>query len=170
MKLSTHLIAISCAWLACSQLIVQDSSTSTLHREALTSDPYPGFSVDLQERRLLKFEDGSEVWMSELEKLELKMRGERFFDMYVVPESYNGLLNIVSARRLPAYTATPMVPRKLSPVRGWYLTKCLLMLLSLVSYPPLQFNGTVRDVIKTLSTDGPRTNLEKFTEFNTRCM
>jgi len=74
--------------------------------------------------------------MSELEKLELKMRGERFFDITETPS-------------LHLHSYGPPETRSFS-------------------YPPLQFNESVRDIIKTLSTDGPRTNLKKLTEFNTR--
>ena len=45
------------------------------------SDDLPTFNVNLDERRLLQFEDASEVWMTELEKIEAKARGVRFFDM-----------------------------------------------------------------------------------------
>ena len=45
------------------------------------STPLPGIHVDLNEQRLLEFEDGSKVWVTELEKMEIQMSGERFFDM-----------------------------------------------------------------------------------------
>ena len=47
----------------------------------LTQSDHPGFNLNLNERRLLQFEDASEVWMTELEKIEAKARGVRFFDM-----------------------------------------------------------------------------------------
>jgi hypothetical protein len=37
------------------------------------------------------------------------------------------------------------------------------------SYPPLSAHEQVTKVIKTLSTEGPRANLEKFSSFRTRC-
>ena len=47
----------------------------------LALSDYSGFTINLDERRLLQFEDASEVWMTELEKIEAKARGVRFFDM-----------------------------------------------------------------------------------------
>jgi len=40
-----------------------------------------GIHVDLDEQRLLEFEDGTNVWVSESEKIDSKPSGERFFDM-----------------------------------------------------------------------------------------
>jgi bacterial leucyl aminopeptidase len=52
-----------------------------------SSNKFPGFTLNLDEQRLLQFEDGSEVWMTELDKIEAKARGARFFDMlsHVIP-------------------------------------------------------------------------------------
>jgi hypothetical protein len=54
-----------------------DASQQVLQQESI----FPGFHVDLGERRLLQLESGEQVWVSEMDKLERKMRGEKFFDM-----------------------------------------------------------------------------------------
>jgi hypothetical protein len=38
-----------------------------------------------------------------------------------------------------------------------------------VVFGPLTHQGKVKGVISTLSVDGPKANLEKFTSFRTRC-
>jgi bacterial leucyl aminopeptidase len=49
------------------------------------SGQHPGFSLNLNDRRLIQFEDASKAWMTELEKIEAKARGVRFFDMLALP-------------------------------------------------------------------------------------
>ncbi|KIJ41121.1 hypothetical protein M422DRAFT_75674 [Sphaerobolus stellatus SS14] len=130
MKFSAFLILIPAALRASAQLVVQEQQRPLLDASA----QYPGFHVDLNAQRLLEFEDGSRVMMSELEKLELKMRGERFFDVTETPN-----LNSFGIKKSVDF-----------------------------SYPALSKNETVRDVIKTLTTDGPKANLEVFSGFKTR--
>lgn len=49
---------------------------------ATGSNQYPGFSLDLSELRLIQFDETAEpIWMSELDKIEAKARGQKFFDM-----------------------------------------------------------------------------------------
>jgi len=95
------------------------------------ADAYPQFNLD--EQRLLQFEDGSEVWMTEWEKIQTKARGVKFFDITETPE-------LDTSGFLPS-----------SPI-----------------YKPARLNSTVQDVIKTLSTDGPKADLEKFSSFYNR--
>lgn len=46
---------------------------------------YPGFDYDLSERRLVQLDDGQEpVWMTELEKIQVKADGRKFMDMCVL--------------------------------------------------------------------------------------
>ncbi|KAF8592510.1 Zn-dependent exopeptidase [Ramaria rubella] len=101
------------------------------------ADQYPGFSLDLNEQRLLRFEDNSEVWMTELEKIEAKARGQKFFDITDTPD----LGYSASSRSFTTVTAP---------------------------YPTLKGSETVHTVLKSLSIDGPKANLEKFTSFRTR--
>ncbi|KAG1728093.1 hypothetical protein EDB19DRAFT_168915 [Suillus lakei] len=100
------------------------------------SDPQPGFNLNLSELRLVQLSEGQEpVWMTELEKIEAKAKGLRFFD---VTENRD----LGSSADLRVATKT--------------------------SYPPLSAHEQVTKVIKTLSTEGPRANLMKFSSFRTR--
>ncbi|GJJ07371.1 hypothetical protein Clacol_001573 [Clathrus columnatus] len=87
----------------------------------------------LNEQRLLEFEDGSKVWMTELEKLKLKAGGARFFDITDTQD--------LGFRRI--YSSPP----------------------SITSF---KYNETVSQVIKTLSTEGPKANLKEFSAFYNR--
>ncbi|KAH7922322.1 Zn-dependent exopeptidase [Leucogyrophana mollusca] len=75
------------------------------------------------------------MWVTELEKIQLKAGGLKFFD-------------ITDAQDLGSLAA---MRAKSTPV-----------------YPALSHHDQVTKVIKTLSTDGPRANLEKFSSFRTR--
>jgi len=100
------------------------------------SDSQPGFNLDLDELRLVQLSEGQEpVLMTELEKIEAKAKGLRFFD--VTENSDLG-----SSVHLCHATNAP--------------------------YPPLSAHEQVTKVIKTLSTEGPKANLEKFSGFRTR--
>ncbi|KAJ8590145.1 Zn-dependent exopeptidase [Rhizopogon salebrosus TDB-379] len=100
------------------------------------SDPQPGFNLDLDELRLVQLSEGQEpVWMTELEKIEAKAKGLRFFDV-----TENSGLGSSAHLRLA--------------------TKTL--------YPPLSAHEQVTKVIKTLSTEGPKANLQKFSSYRTR--
>ncbi|KAH7907010.1 hypothetical protein BJ138DRAFT_1070850 [Hygrophoropsis aurantiaca] len=94
-----------------------------------------GFSLDLDEKRLVQLEDQDPMWMTELEKIQLKALGIKFFD-------------VTDAQDLGSNAA---LRAKSTPI-----------------YPALSAHEQVTSVIKTLSTDGPRANLEKFTSFRTR--
>lgn len=100
------------------------------------SNPQPGFNLNLDELRLVQLSEGQEpVWMTELEKIEAKAKGLRFFD---VTENRD----LGSSADLRVATKT--------------------------SYPLLSAHEQVTKVISTLSTEGPRANLEKFSSFRTR--
>ncbi|KIJ59236.1 hypothetical protein HYDPIDRAFT_162704 [Hydnomerulius pinastri MD-312] len=75
------------------------------------------------------------VWMTELEKIEAKANGLKFFDITDTP-------SLGSFAHMRAQSA---------PV-----------------YPPPSAHKQVTKVIETLSTAGPRTNLEKFSSYRTR--
>ncbi|GLB33621.1 putative peptidase [Lyophyllum shimeji] len=42
---------------------------------------YPGFTLDLNARRLVEIENQAPVWVSELEKIQMKAHGLKFFDI-----------------------------------------------------------------------------------------
>jgi len=77
MKLSAFLILIPAALHASAQLLVQHDGPIF----DPTMGKAEGFSLDLSDRRIIEFEDGSKVVVTEGEKLDLKVNGERFFDM-----------------------------------------------------------------------------------------
>lgn len=100
------------------------------------TNPEPGFNLNLDELRLVQLSEGQEpIWMTELEKIEAKAKGLRFFDV-----TDNRDLGSSADERVATRT----------------------------SYPPLSAHEQVTKVIKTLSTEGPRANLEKFSSFRTR--
>lgn len=79
MKLTIlHCSLLSFTFLAFASPIAVDSQLPLVQ---YSSDQYPGFSLDLNEQRLIQFEDASEVWMTELEKIKAKADGVRFLDM-----------------------------------------------------------------------------------------
>jgi len=93
-----------------------------------------GFNIDLSQRRLVQFsEEGPAVWMTELEKIQAKAAGKKFFD-------------ITDTRDLGVGVAA----------------------LEFKEFPAPNATKQVKSVIKHLSTDGPKANLEKFTSFRTR--
>ncbi|KZP30643.1 peptidase [Athelia psychrophila] len=101
--------------------------------EHITS--YPGFDLDLSAERLVQLEGQEPVWMTELEKIQIKAQGVKFFD-------------ITEAQEL-GFTAHLRLQNK-------------------VTFPSPNATEKVFPVLKTLSTAGPRENLEKFTSFRTR--
>ncbi|EAU84252.1 peptidase [Coprinopsis cinerea okayama7 len=94
---------------------------------------YPGYTLDLNEMRLVELEGQSPKWVSELEKIRLKANGINFLD-------------ITDTQDLGTF------PK----------------LKSAVSYPKPNATEKVRPILKSLSTEGPKANLEKFTSFRTR--
>ncbi|KAH0587350.1 hypothetical protein H2248_006150 [Termitomyces sp. 'cryptogamus'] len=58
---------------------LSDGQTPLIDAGHLTS--YPGFSLDLNAQRLVELEGKTPIWMSELDKVQLKAKGIRFFDV-----------------------------------------------------------------------------------------
>ncbi|KAG8990248.1 Leucine aminopeptidase 1 [Tulasnella sp. JGI-2019a] len=112
-------------------LVIQDPNQIVIPQGAEVVPE--GFSVNLEEMRLVQFEGESPVWISELDKITAKAQGKKFFDVTDAPEFGNNLKSLES-KEFPAPNAT----------------------------------AQVKDVIRKLSTDGPRENLKKFTSFRTR--
>ncbi|KAF9008872.1 peptidase [Cyathus striatus] len=59
--------------------VVQDPEQLPLNAEDVRA--YTGFNIDLNAPRLIQLETGSPVWMTELEKIQAKARGAKFFDI-----------------------------------------------------------------------------------------
>jgi len=96
---------------------------------------YPGFDLDLEARRLVQMEGKAPVWMSELDKINAKAQGIKFFDITETQDlGYKAPLRLQSKSIFPSPNAT----------------------------------GRVKAVLKTLSTEGPKENLEHFSSFRTR--
>ncbi|PPQ77340.1 hypothetical protein CVT25_010922 [Psilocybe cyanescens] len=49
--------------------------------DAQTPTSYPGFDLDLNARRLVQWEGHEPIWMTELQKIQLKSEGIKFFDI-----------------------------------------------------------------------------------------
>ncbi|KAF4610436.1 hypothetical protein D9613_006927 [Agrocybe pediades] len=107
------------------------------HQSPLSSQitSYPGFDYDLNALRLVQLEGQEPVWMTELEKINIKAQGVKFFD-------------ITDAQDL-GLTAS-------------------LRLNSKKSFPKPNATEIVEPILRTLSTDGPKENLKKFSSFRTR--
>ncbi|KAG2092546.1 hypothetical protein BD769DRAFT_1521206 [Suillus cothurnatus] len=144
MKTKVSLLLLSFGGIALSNPIKQAFYDAGSNRQVVMqgqvfdvpSDPQPGFNLNLDELRLVQLSEGQDpVWMTELEKIEAKAKGLRFFD---ITESRD----LGSSVDLRVATKT--------------------------SYPPLSAHEQVTKVINTLSTEGPRANLEKFSSFRTR--
>ncbi|KAK7061596.1 WD-repeats-region domain-containing protein [Favolaschia claudopus] len=95
---------------------------------------HPGFDWDLGSQRLVQLQDQPPVWMSELEKIQAKARGIKFFDITDTRELGTLSRQQVNAFEFPSPNATEKVKR----------------------------------ILKNLSSDGPRKNLEHFSSFRTR--
>jgi leucyl aminopeptidase len=144
MKTKVSLLLLSFGGIALSNPIKQAFYDAGSNRQVVMqgqvfdvpSDPQPGFNLNLDELRLVQLSEGQDpVWMTELEKIEAKAKGLRFFD---ITESRD----LGSSVDLRVATKT--------------------------SYPPLSAHEQVTKVINTLSTEGPRADLEKFSSFRTR--
>jgi len=71
---------------------------------------YPGFSLDLAERRLVQVEGQSPMWVTELEKINLKAQGVRFFDITDNQElGASAHLRTVKSPSYPSPNATALV-------------------------------------------------------------
>lgn len=85
LPLLTSTIAIPTAKLA--GLTLQSATDLlglTTSESGLAEVDRSGFSIDLEELRLVQFgEDSAPVWISELEKIQAKAKGIRFMDMCV---------------------------------------------------------------------------------------
>jgi len=100
----------------------------------LVQQPVVSYQLDLDEKRLVEFEGQSPVWITELEKINAKAQGVKFFDI-----TDNQDLGSFGQRKKNTFPTS------------------------------LNYTKTVKKVIKTLSTAGPKANLEKFTSFYNRC-
>ncbi|KAI3612472.1 hypothetical protein WG66_009955 [Moniliophthora roreri] len=106
-------------------------------QEPLATAPQDGFSLDLNEQRLIQLENAEPMWMSERDKIALKATGVNFFDITDTQE-----LGLSSYSRLRSELK--------------------------VTFPSPNATEKVKPILKTLSTEGPKENLEKFTSFRTR--
>ncbi|KAF7369717.1 Peptide hydrolase [Mycena venus] len=95
---------------------------------------HPGFDWDLSAQRLVQMEGQAPIWMSELEKIQAKAQGIKFFD-------------ITDTQDLGT------VPR---------------LQVKASEFPPPNATEKVKTILKKLSTEGPRKNLEHFSSFKTR--
>ncbi|KAJ6516043.1 peptidase [Mycena sanguinolenta] len=126
MKSLLALVALAC---------VANAVPTTGDQAPFTVDyKYPGFDWDLSAQRLVHIQGQPPVWMSELEKIQAKARGIKFFDITDTPDL--GTLPRVKANA-PAFPS-PNATEKVEPI------------------------------LKKLSTDGPRKNLQHFSSFRTR--
>jgi leucyl aminopeptidase len=96
---------------------------------------YPGFDLDLTSRRLVQMEGREPVWMTELEKIQAKAQGIKFFDITDAQDlGFSAHLRLQNKPTFPSPNAT----------------------------------DKVKPILKTLSTEGPKENLAKFSSFRTR--
>jgi len=95
-----------------------------------------GYDLDLNSLRLVQLEGKDPVWMTEIEKIQVKAQGFNFFDITEAQE-----LGSLAHLRPKVESPFPTKPNA---------TK------------------TVIPILKTLSVEGPKENLKKFSSFRTR--
>ncbi|EGO22330.1 hypothetical protein SERLADRAFT_440355 [Serpula lacrymans var. lacrymans S7.9] len=134
MKSAVLLLSLGCV-IAANPLLAHNSNQQVVLNGQAYKVEHDGFSLDLSEKRLVQMEGQEPVWMTELEKIEAKAQGLKFFD-------------ITETQDLGSYAH--------------------LRLQATSAYPPISAAEQVTRVIKTLSTEGPRKNLEKFSSYRTR--
>ncbi|KAF8897351.1 peptidase [Infundibulicybe gibba] len=133
MKSFSILVAFACLAVA-NPLSSRDQAQSPLGVDGHLTD-YPGYNLDLNAQRLVQMDGQPPVWMTELEKIQAKAQGLKFFD-------------ITEAQDLGSFAH--------------------LRIQTKPSFPSPNATHKVLPILKTLSTDGPKENLEKFTSFRTR--
>jgi len=135
MKSTFALLSLAC--LAVSRPL---SSTETSEQVFLGgleehSTNYPGFDIDLTSQRLIQLEGREPIWMTELEKIQVKAQGIKFFDITDAQDlGFSAHLRLQNKPTFPLPNAT----------------------------------DKVKPILKTLSTEGPKENLAKFSSFRTR--
>ncbi|KAF9535087.1 peptidase [Crepidotus variabilis] len=119
-------------------LVALAAATPVIYNEQIPiseQSTYPGFSLDLNAKRLVQFDGREPIWMTELEKIEAKAQGLKFFD-------------ITESQDLDSFAESRILRQS--------------------SFPKPNATEIVRPILKTLSVDGPKANLETFTSFRTR--
>ncbi|PFH52872.1 hypothetical protein AMATHDRAFT_56432 [Amanita thiersii Skay4041] len=129
MKAAFLTVSFVCAALAVPLHLMQDSQVP------MTPAVYPGFNLDLNAPRLLRFEGHEPVWGTELDKIRAKAQGLNFFDVTETED----LGSVVISK----FSTTD-------------------------AYPAPNATQVVKPILKTLSTQNMRENLETFTSFRTR--
>ncbi|KAK7695698.1 hypothetical protein QCA50_000334 [Cerrena zonata] len=109
MRAFTIILAFVSAALA-NPLLFADSQQTPLGNQQTT---YPGFDVDLNERRLIQLEGQQPVWLTELDKINLKAQGVGFFDITDTPSL--GLANSLRSDLKPQFP-TPNASDLVIPV------------------------------------------------------
>ncbi|KAJ7179301.1 peptidase [Mycena filopes] len=84
----------------------------------LRLESFPGFSLDLGAQRLVQMDGQPPVWMSELEKIEAKARGIKFFDITDTRD-----LGMVSRLQVKASFPSPNATEKVKPILKTLSTK-----------------------------------------------
>ncbi|EJD01034.1 Zn-dependent exopeptidase [Fomitiporia mediterranea MF3/22] len=114
MLLSTTAI-LACITVAAAQQTVLDDilRSADVHRTDFVDiyEAYPEYSLDLGERRVIQFDPSARpVVLTELEKIELKAQGVKFFDITDSPDlGSHGHLRRISSPSFPAPNATKQV-------------------------------------------------------------
>ncbi|KAI0770795.1 peptidase [Irpex lacteus] len=109
MKSFTALLAL--ASLAVSATALPDNAQYPLAQEQLTS--YPGFDLDLSERRVIELDDSTRRVVTELEKINLKAEGVKFFDVTDTPDLG---INAHLRASTPSYPSSPNATELVEPV------------------------------------------------------
>jgi leucyl aminopeptidase len=71
---------------------------------------YPGFDLDLNALRFVQLESGDAVWMTELEKIQIKAQGVKFFDITEAQDlGFSRSLRLTKKPSFPTPNATEIV-------------------------------------------------------------
>ncbi|KAJ7781427.1 peptidase [Mycena metata] len=98
--------------------VVANSSPINGEQVPLGLESFPGFSLDLTAQRLVEMQGQPPVWMSELEKIQAKQRGIKFFDITDTRE-----LGTVSRLQVKASFPSPNATEKVKPILKTLSTK-----------------------------------------------
>ncbi|CAA7259515.1 unnamed protein product [Cyclocybe aegerita] len=87
------------------------AATPITHNEQvpLNQATYPGFDLDLNARRLVQMEGQAPVWMTELEKIQAKAQGLKFFDITEAQDLGSSTRLVLKQDTFPIPNATETV-------------------------------------------------------------
>ncbi|KAF5393820.1 hypothetical protein D9757_000194 [Collybiopsis confluens] len=117
-----------------------------------------GYSLDLNAPRLIQLDpESAPEWVTESHKIQLKAFGHKFFD---ITDNQDLGISVQSPTRVKRLFIPPLFINRQTRATDHFP--------SIASFPSPNATEKVVAIFKNLSTDGPKKNLRKFTNFRTR--